>query len=79
MQQKGRRVKEQMEEEEIIGGTSNVHKSTACFPICLRLFKLLYTYRSDRTTDNELVYIQQNKWALRCPFCEAHCCSTVWY
>lgn len=43
----------------------------------LRLFKLLYTYRSDWSTDNELVYIQQNKWALHCPFCEAHCYCLV--
>lgn len=42
-----------------------------------RLFKLLYTYRSDWSTDNELVYIQQNKWALHCPFCEAHCYCLV--
>ena len=46
-----------MEEKEIIEQTSNMHKSTACYHICLRLFKLPYTYISDWSTDNELVYI----------------------
>lgn len=48
-----------MEEKEIIEGTSNMHKSTACCDICLRIFKLPYTYEYDWTTDNELVSIQR--------------------
>lgn len=56
-----------------------MHRSTACYCICLRLFKLPYSHRSDWTTDNELVYTQQNKWALQCPFCEAYCYGAVWH
>lgn len=49
---------------------------------CLLLYLsevIQITIRADWTTDNELVYTQQNKWALQCPFCEAYCYGAVWH
>lgn len=62
------REKEQMAEK---GITEGLHA------IISEVIQIMCTYRSDRSTNNELVYIQQNKWALHCPFCEAHCYCLV--